>query len=408
MIKQLRAHRAKRHKSKVNKPLSTRAVIVIVAVTAVLGVLVGTQSERIYTYVAPIFGVKTYAGDIDTSSLQATYKALKANYDGALDDNTLIDGANKGLVNATGDSYTQYMNSKESASFDKDLTGNIGGGIGAEISIRNDKITIIRTLKGNPAEKSGLQAGDVVLSVNDESTTGLTVEQAVSKIRGQEGTTVKLSIQRGNELKEFTITRAIISNPSVDSSVSNGIGTLTISRFDDQTGDLARAVAQDFKTENVKGVILDLRGNGGGYVSAAKDVAGLWLDNKLIVTERTNGQIIDQETSGRNALLAGIPTVVLVNSSSASASEIVAGALQDYGVAKLVGEKTFGKGSVQKLIELPNGAELKVTIAKWYTPNGKNIHLQGIMPDIQASLSQEDVNASKDPQVVAALKQLGQ
>jgi carboxyl-terminal processing protease len=408
MIKKPHARVRKERVLKEKKPLTTRTIAIIVVVTAIAGVLIGSQTTRIYEFVGPVFGIKTYAGDVDLSSLQTTYKQLKANFDGKLDDQTLIDGASKGLVSAAGDQYTLYMNAKDAAAFQNDLSGTIGGGIGAEVSTRNDKITIIRTLKDNPAEKAGIQAGDIVVTINDKSTTGMTVDQAVALIRGNPGTTVKLSVQRGSEIKDFTITRATISNPSVTSTITNGIGTLTIGRFDDQTGDLARAAAQDFKTKNVKGIILDLRGNGGGYVTAAQDVAGLWLDNKLLVTEKSNDQVMDTVTTGSNAILAGIPTVVLVNSSSASASEIVSGALQDYGTAKLVGEKTFGKGSVQKLIDLPNGAELKVTIAKWYTPNGKNINQQGITPDIAASLTQADVDAGHDPQMTAALKQLGQ
>jgi carboxyl-terminal processing protease len=408
MIKKRRVRREAEPTLKEQKPLSTRTLGIIVALTAIVGVLAGTQVDRIYTYVAPLFGIKTYAGEIDLSSLQSTYKNLKANFDGKLDDQDLIDGANSGLVNAAGDEYTVYMNSKEATAFADELSGKIGGGIGAEVSIRNEKITIIRTLKGNPAEKAGLQAGDVVLSINDESTDGKTVEEAVTQIRGKEGTTVKLSIQRGTEIKEFTVTRAIVSNPSVTSSIDGSVGTLTIGRFDEETGDLARAVAQDFRSKGVTSVVLDLRGNGGGFVTAAQDVAGLWLDNKLILIEKSNDQVLDRVKTGSNALLAGLPTVVLVNSSSASASEIVAGALQEYKVATLVGEKTFGKGSVQKLIDLPQGSQLKVTIAKWYTPLGKNINKEGVTPDITVELTQADVDAGKDPQVTAALKELSQ
>jgi len=189
--------------------------------------------------------------------------------------------------------------------------------------------------------------------------------------------------------------------------VTNGVGTLTISRFDSETGTLARAAARDFKSQGVKAIILDLRGNGGGYLTAAQDVAGLWLDNQVVVSERTNGKVVDELKSGSDAILSGIHTVVLVNAGSASASEIVAGALQDHGVAKLVGEKTFGKGSVQKLIALPEGAQLKVTVARWYTPNGKNITKEGITPDITATLAQKDVDAGVDPQLDAAKKELG-
>jgi carboxyl-terminal processing protease len=395
------------HKQKERKAISSYALFLIISGTAVIGFFAGTYSNQIVAFIGPVFGIKTYAGTVDLSSIQATYQALKANYDGKLDDKTLIDGANKGLVSAAGDKYTVFMNAKDAASFENDLSGNIGGGIGAEISLRLGNVTIIGVLKDDPATKAGLQAGDTIVSINDQPTTGMTVEQAVAKIRGDAGTTVKLVINRSGAQMTFTVTRQTITSPSVTSSVSGGIGTLTISRFDSETSSLALAAAQSFKTQGVKGVILDLRDNGGGYVDAAQNVLSLWLDNKVVVTERTNGQVISTLKSGSNALLAGIPTVVLVNSNSASASEIVSGALQDYKVAKLVGEKTYGKGSVQKLISLPDGAEIKVTIAKWYTPNGKNITSEGITPDITATYTQADADAGKDPQLDAAKKALG-
>jgi carboxyl-terminal processing protease len=324
-----------------------------------------------------------------------------------LTNQALIDGANKGLVAAAGDQYTLYMNKSDAQAFNDDLSGNIGAGIGAEIGLRSGKVTIVRTLKDNPAIKAGLEAGDIVTAINDESTTDMTVEQAVAKIRGEDGTTVKLAIIRGTEVKEFTVTRAVINNPSVTSTVDGTLGTMTISRFDDQTAELARVAAQEFKQKGVTHIILDLRGNGGGYLTAAQSVAGLWLSDKIVVSERTNGKTTSELRSGSNALLAGISTVVLVNSGSASASEIVAGALQDYGVAKLVGEKTFGKGSVQKLIDLPGGAQLKVTVARWYTPNGHNINKEGIAPDQTAPLTADDINTGRDPQLDKAKEVLG-
>jgi carboxyl-terminal processing protease len=369
---------------------------------AALGYIAGTFHGQIIGAIAPALGFKTYAGTLDLSSLQATYQALKANYDGEIDDAALVEGANKGLVDAVGDEYTLYMNQTEAEEFDNDLTGNIGGGIGIELGMRNDKLTILRILKDNPAEKAGILVNDVVVSVNDESVEDLSVEAAVLKIRGDVGTTVKITVLRGSETKDFTITRAQVNNPSVYSSISGGVGIMTITRFDDETGSLARAAAQDFKNQGVTSVILDLRGNGGGYITAAQDVASLWLNDLVVVSERTNGKVVDELKSGRSPILEGIPTVVLVNASSASASEIVAGALQDHGVAKLVGVKTFGKGSVQKLIELPEGAELKVTVARWYTPKGANISQQGISPDKEADMTAEDISAGRDPQLDAA------
>lgn len=389
------------------KRLSSNIIFLIVAATAVLAFFAGTRSNQILAFVGPVFGIKTYTGTIDLSTLQATYQALKANYDGTISDQTLIDGANKGMVSAAGDKYTVYMNASDYASFSDSLSGNIGGGVGAEISIINGKVTITAVLAGDPALKAGLLSGDVITSINDKSTAGMTLEQAVAKIRGDVGTTVKITVDRGGTTKDYTVTRQTITSPSVTSNISGNIGIITINRFDNDTASLAHTAAQQFVTQGVKGVILDLRDNGGGYVDAAQSVAGLWLDNKVVVTERTNGQIVSQLQSGDNALLAGIPTVVLVNGNSASASEIVAGALQDYKVATLVGEKTYGKGTVQKLIDLPAGSELKVTVARWYTPDGKNITAQGITPNVKVAMAQSDIDAGKDPQLDVAKKQLG-
>lgn len=393
-------HRPKRH-------LTPAILFIIVAFTMAIGYVAGTYHYQIGAVIGPVFGYKAHSGSIDLSSLEQTYNQLASNYDGNLDINALITGANSGLVAAAGDTYTVYMNSKDTTSYNNGLDGIIGGGIGAVIGIKNNQITLMSVLDNNPAITAGLMANDTVLKVNDESTAGWTVEKAVSLVRGDEGTTVKLTILRGSETKDYTITRAIINNPSVVSSVTDGIGTMEISRFDEETGNLARIAAQDFKKQDVKAIIVDLRNNPGGYVNAAVDVAGLWLDDKIVVTERTGDKVKETLRSGSNAILAGIPTVVLVNNSSASASEIVAGALQDHKAAKLVGEGTFGKGSVQQLISLDGGAQLKVTVARWYTPNGKNINQNGITPDSAVSLTQNDVDVGIDPQMIEAKKILG-
>lgn len=341
--------------------------------------------------------------DLDLSAVQETYKALAQNFDGTLDQKKLIEGANKGLVNAAGDQYTVYMNSQESTAFDDNLTGNIGGGIGVELGTRNDVTTVLRVLQNNPAEKAGVQVGDVITQVNGESTQGKALNDVVTSIRGDVDTTVKLTVNRNGEEKEFNITRAQVNNPSAYGEVKNGIGILTISRFDNDTGSLARAVATSFKQQGVKGVVVDLRGNGGGYVTAAQEVAGIWLDNQLVTTERKGGQVTDELKSTGTPILNGVPTVILVNESSASASEIVSGALHDHKVATLIGHTTFGKGSVQKLINLSDNALLKVTVARWYTPNGVNISEKGITPDKTVIRSADDINAGRDPQLDAAL-----
>jgi carboxyl-terminal processing protease len=392
--------------------VSKNMYLLTIAVVTVIAFVAGTRSNDIVGAVAPVLGIKVETGTLDLSSVQRTYQQLKANYDGTLDAQKLIDGASRGLVAAAGDQYTVFMDAQEAKDFNNDLSGKIGGGVGAEIGVRSGQPTIIRVLANNPAEKAGLKTGDVITAVNDQSSVGWTADKTATQVRGEVGTTVKIAVLRGGEVKTFTVTLATVNNPSVQSSVENGVGTLTISRFDSETGSLARTAAQGFKQQNVKKVILDLRGNGGGYLTAAQDVAGLWLNNQVVVSERTNGKVTDELKSGTNPLLQGLPTVVLVDGSSASASEIVAGALQDHKVATLIGEKTFGKGTVQKVIDLTgssllgdttsNGSILKVTIARWYTPNGKNITKEGITPDQTVKLSAEDVDAGKDPQLDAA------
>lgn len=399
-------HNSSTHAKKA-RPLTKSSLFLIVAATAIIGFVAGTRSNDILAAVGPVFGVKVHSGTLDLSSVQATYQKLAANYDGTLDMQKLTEGASRGMVAAAGDPYTVYMDAKEAADFNNDLSGNIGGGIGAEIGLREEKPTIIRVLKDNPAEKAGLAAGDQIVAVNDQAAAGQTVDKVVANVRGEAGTTVKISVLRAGSPKEFTVTRSTINNPSVDSKVQNGIGTLTVSRFDSQTGSLARKAAQQFKDKDVQSVVLDLRGNGGGYLGAAQDVAGLWLNDKVVVSERTGGKTTEELKTGSDALLSGIPTVVLVNGGTASASEIVAGALQDHGAAKLLGEKTFGKGSVQQVLDLSAGTVLKVTIAKWYTPKGNNINKQGIMPDQTVVLSQQDASTGNDPQLQAALRLLG-
>lgn len=340
---------------------------------------------------------------IDLSTVQETYGELKNNFDGELDQQKLIEGANRGLVEAAGDQYTVFMNKEESTAFDDALTGNIGGGVGVEVGMRNNVPTVVRVLKDNPAEKAGVEVNDVIVMVNGESTKDLVLNDVVSKIRGEVDTTVKLTVNRAGAEKEFNITREQVNNPSAYGEVRDGVGILTVSRFDEETGSLARAVASDFKAQGVRGVVLDLRGNGGGYVTAAQSLAGIWLDKQLVTSERRSGQVTEELKSTGDPILNGVPTVVLVNASSASASEIVAGALHDHKVASLIGDTTFGKGSVQKLVNLSEGATLKVTIARWYTPAGLNISEKGITPDTIVDRTADDINASRDPQLDAAI-----
>lgn len=388
---------------KVRKPLKDNKVPMPIMVLAFIfiagiGYVAGTFNSNLYGSFNTLIG----KDQLDFSTLQSTYQAAKDNFDGEIDETKLIEGANRGLVDALGDEYTVYMNKEQSTEFDDSLSGNIGGGIGVEIGLRNNLPTAVRVLRDNPAEKAGVMVGDVLVSVNDESVEGKDTTEIVKEIRGEAGTTVKLTVARDGQPKEFSITRAQVNNPSVYGSVQDGVGVMTITRFDDETGNLARTLASQFKSAGVKGVVLDLRGNGGGYVTAAQAVAGIWLDNQVVVTEKRGGKVVEELKSGGSPILNGVPTTVLINASSASASEIVAGALYDHKVAKIMGETSFGKGSVQKLVNLSEGAMLKVTVARWYTPSGVNISEKGIVPGIQVGRTTEDFNAGRDPQLDAA------
>lgn len=383
------------------------AIIVLAFLfVAGFGYVAGTFHTQVATTIGSLFGAKVYSGTLDLSSVQSTYQSLKANFDGDLDEETLIEGANRGLVEAAGDEYTEYLTKSEADSFSNSLSGSIGGGVGIELNLRDDLVTVVRVLEDTPAEREGLQAGDIIVGINDDERTDWSIDEVVQRVRGEIGTTVRLVVLRDGVREAITLTRAEIVNPSVYSRVEDGVGIITMSRFDTQTASLARRAAQEFADSGVSGVILDMRGNGGGYINAARDVAGIWLDEKIVVIEKSGDRVVDQLRTGSNPILDGVPTIVLVDGFSASASEIVAGALQESGAAEVLGEATFGKGSVQQLITLPEGAQLKVTIARWYTPKGRSISETGITPDTVVERSLEDVNENRDPQLRAALEEL--
>ncbi|HEU0266065.1 MAG TPA: S41 family peptidase [Candidatus Saccharimonadaceae bacterium] len=379
------------------------ATIVIVAIVAFA---LGTRGNDILAAIGPTLGFTVPHGQIDLSSVEKTYQQLNANFDGKLDTQKLIDGANEGLVAAAGDKFTVYLSAKDAKAFSNDLTGNVGAGIGAEISERNDQPTITEILPDNPAGKAGLLAGDTITAINGSSTNGWSSDKVASAIRGQAGTTVKVTVSRSGASHSYSITRATINDPSVTSKVTNGIGVMTISRFDDNTGSLAKAAAENFVSQHVKGVVVDLRDNGGGYVDAAQAVASLWLDNKTVVTEKTHGVVTSTVTSDSDPILGSLPTVILVNGNTASASEIVSGALRDYHKAELIGTQTYGKGTMQEILSLGGGSELKVTIAHWYMPNGKSVEHVGLKPDKIVQLTANEVNAGQDPQMAAAMAAL--
>ena len=368
-------------------------------IVAIVSFVAGARSDALFANVASVFGVRTSNKTIDLSSVQKTYQELIANYDGKLDTQKLIYGANRGLVEAAGDPHTAYMDPDETKEFDKSLSGQIGGGIGAEIGLRNNKPTIIKPLENSPAQKAGVKAGEVIVKVNDEASSDWSVEKVVSKIRGEVGTSVKLTLLSDGQTREVSVVRQNIVSPAVESEIDGEIGILKVNRFGDDTVSLSRKYASEFVEKGVKKVILDLRNNPGGTVGAAQGLLGIWLDNQIAMTERRGSEIVKTLRTTGTPILGNMKTVVLINGNSASASEITAGALREYGKATLVGQKSYGKGSVQIVLGLPGGSQMKVTEARWYTPKGKNIDKTGIEPDVKVDLSSDDVNNNVDPQM---------
>lgn len=370
-----------------------------IVIVAIVSFVAGARSDALFANVASVFGVRTSNKTIDLSSVQKTYQELVANYDGKLDTQKLIYGANRGLVEAAGDPHTAYMDPDETKEFDKSLSGQIGGGIGAEIGLRNNKPTIIKPLENSPAQKAGIKAGEAIVKVNDEASSDWSVEKVVSKIRGEVGTSVKLTLLSDGQTREVSVVRQNIVSPAVESEIDGEIGILKVNRFGDDTVSLSRKYASEFVEKGVKKVILDLRNNPGGTVGAAQGLLGIWLDNQIAMTERRGSEIVKTLRTTGAPILGNMKTVVLINGNSASASEITAGALREYGKATLVGQKSYGKGSVQIVLGLPGGSQMKVTEARWYTPKGKNIDKTGIEPDVKVDLSSDDVNNNVDPQM---------
>ena len=325
---------------------------------------------------------------------------------GKLKDKEMFYGALRGLVASAGDPYTVFMNPVVSKEFADDLKGTFDG-IGAEIGIKNGVLTIIAPLTDMPAQKAGLRSGDKVLAIDGEDTAAITLDEAVNKIRGEDGTEVALKIWREGfeEPKEFTVTRGKIIVKSVKWELNdNNMMVIEISHFNSDTDELFDRAVQDTIKKNPKGVILDLRNNPGGYLNTAIETASEWIEDGVVVIEKFSEENKNEYLARGRARLKDFPTVVLVNQGSASASEIVAGALKDHDLATIVGEKTFGKGSVQEMTSLEDGSSVKITIAKWLTPNGINISEEGIAPDEEAGLTSEEYEKDIDPQMDKAVE----
>lgn len=314
-------------------------------------------------------------------------------------------GAIQGLTSAYGDPYTVFMPPEEAKRFAEDISGNFEG-VGMEIGIKDGVLTIIAPLKKTPAERAGLLAGDQILSINGTMTEGLSIDEAVKLIRGKKGTEVVFKILRDGEVIDITAVRDVINVPAMETEhdAERGIFIISFYTFSEHAEEEFANALQAFKKSGAKNLIIDVRGNPGGYLDASVEIAGHFLPKgELIVTEDYNGNRpnIEHRSNGTAAFGKGYQIVVLVDQGSASASEILAGALQDNHVATLIGTRSYGKGSVQELVKIGEGS-LKVTVARWLTPSGRSISDGGLTPDIEVKRTREDVTAGKDPQMERA------
>ena len=322
-----------------------------------------------------------------------------------IDDRALFYGALTGMVDALGDPHSIFLNPELTDDFTQGLEGTFFG-IGAEIGRKNDQLVVVAPLADTPAERAGLKPGDWILFIDDIDTTNMSTGEAVYHIRGELGTPVVLTILSPDsvETKEITIVRQKIDVPSVTYRLEDEIAIIEITHFNSDTTDRFTNVAQEVVADNPKGIILDLRNNPGGFLTTSVDITSSWLDEKEpVVRETYSDKRKDKVYKAINTVsLAHFKTIVLVNEGSASASEILAGALQDYEEATIVGEVTFGKGSVQQLLPLDDDSSIKITVAKWLTPKGRTIEGEGVTPDIEIELTYEDYNNDVDPQMERA------
>ncbi|WP_291741484.1 S41 family peptidase [Clostridium sp.] len=375
-------------------------------ILATKGIVIGSIPSKAVSDLEDIKDTEKYSNLFNLRSM------LFSMYNGEIDDEKLLEGAMKGMADAIGDPYTVYMDRDEFKSFMESSQGSFYG-IGAQLGVRDNNVKIISPIKGSPAEKAGLKDGDIILKVDDYEVKDLNVEAVVSRVRGEKGESVTLKVKREGieEPFDINIVRDEIKTESVKGEIlEDGIGYMQITTFsDEELSDKFNEKLNELKQQGMKKLILDLRGNPGGYLNECVEMVSNFIPSGEVITYTIDkyDKKVTSNSIGGNAI--GMPLVVLVNGGSASASEVVTGALRDYKAATIIGTKTFGKGIVQQLKVLPNDmGGLKVTVSKYYTPNGENIHGIGIEPDILVEIPQEvlkmDYDRNIDPQFQKALE----
>ena len=378
-------------------------ITLLICFVAIFGIGVWIGAEKVsYCVQQP--------STINFSLFWDAYNKLQTDFIDAnkIDDQKIIYGAIEGMTKSLGDPYTSFFTPSEAKKFEDDLAGSFEG-IGVEIAIKKEMLTVVAPLKNTPGQKAGLKSGDIITEIDGASTADMTTDDAVDLIRGEKGTNVVLTIYRDEweNTKDFTITRDTIIIPAMDWKIINDdVAYIQIYQFDGSLStDFKKATDQILKS-GAKKIILDLRDDPGGYLETAQKIAGYFLASGETVVVEDFGNNKEQKIykANGNYSLEKYPTVVLINQGSASASEILAGALRDNRDIQLIGQKSFGKGSVQEVIDLKGGSFLKITIAKWLTPKGTSISEVGLEPDVKVEITNEDAKALKDTQLEKALE----
>lgn len=393
------------------------SIIVILAAVSLFGIGLETGKyleKKAGESVPTDISEKPPVADIDTAPFWRAYNILNEKFVATASSTVPTNeekvlGAIQGLAASYNDPYTVFFPPQEAKQFEDQVRGDFGG-VGMEIGLKDKGLVVVAPLKDTPAERAGLKAGDPILKIDKKYTDGMSVEDAISLIRGPKGTSVTITTKKDGEPKEITLVRDTINIPVIDTKLrDDGVFVISLYSFSANSAPLFRNALRDFIQSGTDKLVLDLRNNPGGFLEAAVEMASFFLpEGKSIVIEDTGEKTAQHaiKSKGYNVFTDKLKMVIIINEGSASASEILAGALHDHGIVKLVGEKSFGKGSVQELIDLTPDTSLKVTVARWLTPKGASISLNGIEPDIKVTLTKKDAEKKYDAQLEKAVSVL--
>jgi len=385
---------------KIFKGFSSALILCLIVIVFVIGYYAGSKQNP----AAP----KDLTSKADFSIVWEVWNKLEQKYYGKLDYQKMVYGAAKGVAASLGDPYTVFYDPKESAAFKEDINGAFEG-LGMEVAIKDNILTVVAPIQGTPAKKAGLMPGDKILKIDSKFTSDMTIDEAVSNMRGKKGTEVTLSVLRNGweQAKDFKITRDVINIPSIKLEIiDNQIAHLTIYQFNDNLTQQMIAAAAQLLGSNAKKIVLDLRSNPGGLLDKAQETAGWFLDKgTLVLIEKYSDGTQKEYKAKGSGIFAKYPLVVLINGGTASGAEILAASLKENNSkVELIGETTFGKGLVQEAIDVDDNAMLKVTTAHWLTPKGNEINKIGLKPDIEIKISDQDLTQGKDPQLDKAIE----